>query len=306
MKIDLKKYRVKPQNYMDKKDAKSKRVSWLFLFPSLTGVMLFFLVPYFIIIFYSFIMNPPTDYSFVGFKNYFTVFNNAAFRTASLNTIKFTFLAVPLAVVIPLLLALLLDIKIPFKSQFRTAFLTPLMVPVASVVLVWQVIFHYNGLGNEILNSLNIDSVDWFNSEQALFVIVVLFLWKNIGYNMILFMAALGSVPRDLLEVAYLENASGWNIFWNIKFRYMTSTLLFVTIMSIINSFKVFREIFLLKGAHPTSYMYMLQTYMNNKFDALDHHLLSAAAIVMSIVMIIIIGVLFLLEGRVGKDIEEA
>lgn len=306
MKIDLKKYRVKPQNYMDKKDAKSKRVSWLFLFPSLTGVMLFFLVPYFIIIFYSFIMNPPTDYSFVGFKNYFTVFNNAAFRTASLNTIKFTFLAVPLAVVIPLLLALLLDIKIPFKSQFRTAFLTPLMVPVASVVLVWQVIFHYNGLGNEILNSLNIDSVDWFNSEQALFVIVVLFLWKNIGYNMILFMAALGSVPRDLLEVAYLENASGWNIFWNIKFRYMTSTLLFVTIMSIINSFKVFREIFLLKGAHPTSYMYMLQTYMNNKFDALDHHLLSAAAIVMSIVMIIIIGVLFFLEGRVGKDIEEA
>ncbi|MCQ2080017.1 MAG: sugar ABC transporter permease [Lachnospiraceae bacterium] len=306
MKIDLKKYRVKPKNYMDKKDAKSKRVSWLFLFPSLTGVMLFFLVPYFIIIFYSFIMNPPTDYSFVGFKNYFTVFNNAAFRTASLNTIKFTFLAVPLAVVIPLLLALLLDIKIPFKSQFRTAFLTPLMVPVASVVLVWQVIFHYNGLGNEILNSLNIDSVDWFNSEQALFVIVVLFLWKNIGYNMILFMAALGSVPRDLLEVAYLENASGWNIFWNIKFRYMTSTLLFVTIMSIINSFKVFREIFLLKGAHPTSYMYMLQTYMNNKFDALDHHLLSAAAIVMSIVMIIIIGVLFLLEGRVGKDIEEA
>ena len=306
MKIDLKKYRVKPKNYMDKKDAKSKRVSWLFLFPSLTGVMLFFLVPYFIIIFYSFIMNPPTDYSFVGFKNYFTVFNNAAFRTASLNTIKFTFLAVPLAVVIPLLLALLLDIKIPFKSQFRTAFLTPLMVPVASVVLVWQVVFHYNGLGNEILNSLNIDSVDWFNSEQALFVIVVLFLWKNIGYNMILFMAALGSVPRDLLEVAYLENASGWNIFWNIKFRYMTSTLLFVTIMSIINSFKVFREIFLLKGAHPTSYMYMLQTYMNNKFDALDHHLLSAAAIVMSIVMIIIIGILFFLEGRVGKDIEEA
>lgn len=305
MKIDLKKYRVKPQNYIDRKDAKSRRVSWLFLSPSLFGVTLFFLLPYFIIIFYSFAMNPPTDHSFVGFKNYISVLNNVAFRTASFNTIKFTLLAVPLAVVLPLLLAMLLDMKIPFKSQFRTAFLTPLMVPVASVVLVWQVVFHYNGLANDILNDLKIDSIDWFNSEEALLVIVVLFLWKNLGYNMILFMAALGSVPRDLLEVAYLENASGWNIFWNIKFRYMTSTLLFVTIMSIINSFKVFREIFLLKGAHPTSYIYMLQTYMNNKFDALDHHLLSAAAIIMSIVMIIIIGVLFVLEGRVGKDIEE-
>ncbi len=305
MKIDLKKYRAKPKNYIDRKDARSRRASWLFLFPSLAGVMVFFLIPYFIIIFYSVIMNPPTDYTFVGFKNYISVLNNAAFRTAGWNTIKFTFLAVPSAVVLPLLLALLLDLKVPFKSQFRTAFLTPLMVPVASVVLVWQVIFHYNGLANEILSDLGGKPLDWFNSKEAMVVIVVLFLWKNIGYNMILYMAALGSVPKELLEVAYLENASGWSIFWNIKFRYMTSTILFVTIMSIINSFKVFREIFLLKGAHPSSYLYVMQTYMNNKFDALDHHLLSAAAIIMSLFIIIVIGFLFWLESRVGKDIEE-
>ena len=305
MKIDIKKYKNKNYTYKDKKDRKSKAASWLFLSPSLFGVLLFFFVPYFIIIFYSTVLNPPTNYSFVGLDNYISVLKNAAFRTAAFNTAKFSLLAVPLAVAIPLFLAMVLDLKIPFKSQFRTCFLTPLMVPVASVVLVWQVVFHYNGLANEIIKDMGRSPIDWFNSPHALTVIIVLFLWKNIGYNMILFMAALGSVPRDLLEVAYLENANGWQVFWNIKFRYITSTLLFVTIMSLINSFKVFREIFLLKGSHPTSFMYMLQTYMNNKFDALDYHKLSAAAIIMSIVMIIIIGFLFLCEDRVGKDVEE-
>ena len=305
MKIDLKKYKNRNLSHKDLKDRKSKAISWLFLSPSLLGVLCFFLAPYAIIIFYSVVLNPPTNYSFVGLSNYISVFKNAAFRIAALNTAKFSLLAVPLAVVIPLFLAMVLDLKIPFKSQFRTCFLTPLMVPVASVVLVWQVVFHYNGLANEIVKSMGRSSVDWFNSPHALTVIIVLFLWKNIGYNMILFMAALGSVPKDLLEVAYLENANGLQIFWNIKLRYITSTLLFVTIMSLINSFKVFREIFLLKGAHPTSFMYMLQTYMNNKFDALDYHKLSAAAIIMSFVMIIIIGILFVCEDKVGKDVEE-
>lgn len=307
MKFNLKKYRadLSQNSYKDVKDRRAKAVSWAFLTPSLLGVLVFFLAPFLIVGFYSVIMNPPTDYSFVGLKNFISVFKNAAFRTAAKNTLTFSLLAVPLAVVIPLYLAMVLDLKIPFKSQFRTAFLTPLMVPVASVVLVWQVVFHYNGLANEILEALKLSPVDWFNTGYAQLVIIILFLWKNIGYNMILFMAGLGSVPKDVLEVAYLENANGWQIFWNIKIRYLSPTILFVTIMSLINSFKVFREIFLLKGVHPTTYMYMLQTYMNNKFDTLDFHILSAAAIIMSIVMIAIIAVLFVFEDKLGKDVEE-
>ena len=95
------------------------------------------------------------------------------------------------------------------------------------------------------------DKIDWLNSDYAQVVIIVLFLWKNLGYNMILFMSALSSIPKDILEVAVLESATPMQIFWHIKLRYLSSTILFVTIMSLINSFKVFREIYLLKGDYP-------------------------------------------------------
>ncbi len=287
------------------REKRGKLISYIYLAPSLIGVLVFFVLPFFIVMYYSLCKNPPVDYSFVGLRNIFMVLRNAAFRQASKNTLLFSLLAVPLAVIIPLFLALLLEMKIPLKSQFRSIFLSPLMVPVASVVLVWQVIFHYDGMANEILNAVGQESVDWFNTRSALIVIIVLFLWKNIGYNMILFMSALGSVPKDLIEVSYLENASPWQIFFNIKIRYITSTILFVTIMSLISSFKVFREIFLLKGTHPTQYMYMLQTFMNNRYDALDYHILSSAALIMSAVMIVIIALLFICENHFGKDVEE-
>ena len=121
---------------------------------------------------------------------------------------------------------------------------------------------------------------------------------------MILFMAALSNIPEDLIEVARLENANKWQIFWHIKLRFMSSTILFVTIMSLINSFKVFREIYLLTGDYPYDSIYMLQHYMNNMFGKLNYQNLSAAAILMSIVMIVIIGIMFLVENHYGRDVE--
>ena len=212
--------------------------------------------------------------------------------------------AVPLAVILSLLLAMMLDYKIPFRSQFRTAFLSPMMVPVASIILIWQVLFHYNGIVNDFIGLFGADKIDWLKSSHAQVVIVILFLWKNLGYNMILFMAALGSIPKDILEVAILESATPFQIFWHIKIRYLSSTILFVTIMSLINSFKVFREIYLLTGNYPYDTIYMMQHFMNNAFAQLDYQKLSAAAIMMSIVMVIIIGILFLTENYFGRDVE--
>ena len=121
---------------------------------------------------------------------------------------------------------------------------------------------------------------------------------------MILFMAALANIPKEVVEVAELESATKWQIFWHLKVRYLSSSILFVTILSLINSFKVFREVYLLTGDYPYESLYMLQHYMNNKFRNLDYQALSAAAIMMSLVMIVIIGILFIAENRFGKDIE--
>lgn len=286
-----------------KREARTRRLSRVFLAPSLLGVLLFFVLPFLVVVFYSVIDNP-INRKFVFFDNFVQVFQNSAFRQAAYNTLTFSAVAVPLAVVLSLGLAMLLESKMPFKSQFRTFFLTPMMVPIASVVLIWQVLFHYNGMVNDIMTFLGADKVDWLKSAHAQVVIVVLFLWKNLGYNMILFMAALASIPKDILEVAVLESANAWQIFSHIKLRYLSSTLLFVTIMSLINSFKVFREIYLLTDDYPYNTVYMMQHFMNNTFAKLDYQKLSAAAIMMAAVMVVIIGILFLAENHFGKDVE--
>ncbi|MBR1479237.1 MAG: sugar ABC transporter permease [Lachnospiraceae bacterium] len=290
----------------NKKSKTSRRVQWvsaLYIAPSFIGVLVFFILPFMVVIRYSFLDNP-INAEFVGFDNFKYVLGNEAFKTAVRNTAIFSAVAVPLAVALSLLLAVVLESRIPFKSQFRTFFLSPMMVPVASIVLIWQVLFHYNGAVNDFLGLFGAEKIDWFKSEYSIIVVVILFLWKNLGYNMILFMAALSSVPRDILEVAELESATKWQIFYYIKLRYLSSTTLFVTIMSLINSFKIFREVYLLTTDYPYDSVYMLQHFMNNKFKSLDYQTLSAAAILMSLVMIVIIGALFAVDYLFGRDVE--
>ena len=207
---------LRKRSRISKNTRKIKRSSGLYIAPSLIGVLLFFILPFIVIIFYSMVDNPISA-NFVFLDNYKNVMQNGAFKTAVENTIAFSVVAVPLAVVLSLLLAIVLESKLPFRSQFRTFFLSPMMVPVASIVLIWQVLFHYNGAVNEMLGKFGISKIDWMNSDYFIVVIVILFLWKNLGYNMILFMAALASIPKDILEVARLESANPFQTFFYMK-----------------------------------------------------------------------------------------
>ena len=284
-------------------DLKRRLGGDLFLSPSLIGVSIFMVVPFFVVIYYSMIDNPIRK-NFVWFDNFVKILDNSAFKLAATNTFKFSVIAVPLAVILSLGLAMMLMSNIPGKTQLRTFYLSPLMVPVASVVLIWQVLFDYNGVVNEWFLGLGLDKIDWMKSEYSQIVIVLLFLWKNLGYNMIIFMATLSSIPKDIIEVALLESATKWQIFWKIKLRYLASTIVFVTIMSLINSFKVFREVYLMTGDYPYDSLYMLQHFMNNTFRSLDYQKLSAAAMLMSLVMVVIIAILFFFENKMSKDLE--
>jgi len=266
-------------------------------------VLVFLVIPFCVVIYYSLIDNP-INANFVGLQNFMNLIGNAAFLQAARNTLFFSAVAVPLVVVFSLLLAVLLDSNIPWKSQFRTFFLCPMMVPVASIVLIWQVLFNYHGSVNELLEFFGFTGVDWLKSDYSMLVVVSMFLWKNLGYDMILFMSALGSIPQDIIEVARLESAGKLTIFFRIKLRYIGSTILFVVILSLINSFKVFREVYLLSGDYPYDSLYMLQHFMNNTFASMDYQKLSAAAIIMCLFMIVVIGILFFIESKVGEDLE--
>ena len=280
-----------------------RRTRWFFM-PSLVGVSVFFLVPFLVVIYYSLVDNPVSG-NFVGLSNFIALLRNMAFRRAAVNTATFSLIAVPLAVILPLLIAILLMQKIPMKSLFRTVLISPLMVPIASIVLIWEVLFHNNGVVNEWIITLGGTAIDWFKSDFSQLTIVILYLWKNVGYNMILFMAALAGIPKDITEAAALDGASGLQTFFRIKVPYLSSTILFVTILSVINSFKVFREVYLLTGDYPYDSLYLLQHFMNNMFKSLDYQKLSSAAILMGIVMVMIIGLLFWIDRKLGKDIEE-
>lgn len=291
----------------EKEKRKLKRQDFMrslcFLSPSLIGVGVFFIVPFGVVVYYSMIDGVGSR-NFVFLENFIKLFNNSAFIMAAKNTLQFSAIAVPLAVILSIVLALMLECRIPMKSQFRTFFLSPMMVPVASVVLIWQVLFNYNGTINEFLALFDIAKIDWLQSDHCQAVVIILFLWKNLGYNMILFMAGIANIPKELLEVADVEGASEWYKFFAIKLRYLSPTVLFVTILSLINSFKVFREVYLLTGDYPYEKLYMLQHFMNNTFKSLDYQKLSAAAVVMALVMVVLIALLFYAEDKFGKDVE--
>ena len=286
-----------------KQRLKDRLTGLAFLSPSVLGVFLFFVLPFCVVIWYS-LIDSPLSRNFVFLDNFKALMQNGAFLLAARNTAVFSAAAVPLAVVLSLLLAVLLESRIPGKSVFRLIFLSPVMVPAASVVLIWQVIFHHNGALNGLLVQLGLIRIDWLKGGGNQLVAVTLFLWKNLGYNMVLFAAALGSVPRELLEAASIDGAGAFYRFFRIKLRFLSPTVLFVTILSLINSFKVFREVWLLAGDYPLEGMYMLQHFINNTFGRLEYDKLSGAAILMSLAMMAVIGVLFLAESRYGKDVE--
>ena len=283
---------------------RERLVSLAFVSPSLLGVLIFFVLPFFVVIYYAFVNNPVL-HEFVGFDNFRNLFQNQSFRLAAKNTAIFSLIAVPSAVIGSLLLACMLSQKIPLRSQIRTFMLSPLMVPVASIVLIWQVIFSNNGALNDFLAHFGVEKIDWMKSEFNRYVVILLFLWKNIGYDMILFLAALANVPTDIQEMAMLEGASSVRIFFQIKLRYIFPTILFVTILSLINSMKIFREVYLLTGKYPYDGLYLLQHFMNNTFESMDYQKLSSAALVMAAVMVLVIGLLFLVDNKLGKDVEE-
>lgn len=282
---------------------REKVFSGICIVPSLVGVLIFFLIPFGIVVYYSLINNPVMK-DYVGLENYKALMQNSAFRKAARNTAFFSAVSVPLAVVLSLGLAVLFERNIPGKSILRTFFLSPLMVPTASVVLVWQVLFHSHGTVNQVAEMFGGEPVDWLKSSKGQLVIILMFLWKNTGYNMILFMAALSGIPRDMIEVAELEGAGAWYRFVHIKLRYLSPTILFVFILSLINSFKIFREVYLLTGNYPFDRLYMLQHFMNNTFNKLDYQKLSAAAVLFAVIMIVIMAILLIIENIFGKDVE--
>jgi multiple sugar transport system permease protein len=246
-------------------------------------------------------LSSPVGGQFVWFRNYQMLLTNPVFGKAALNTLVFTGIGVPLLIMLSLSLAMALNGKLIGQRSLATMFLMPLVIPVASIVLVWQVLFDNNGALNGLLAAAGIARTDWLKSGWAQYVVMLLFLWKNIGYDMVLFMAALAAVPAELLESADLDGANGFQKFRHIIWPRLLPTTFFVLVISIINSFKVFREVYLLAGAYPHDSIYTLQHFMNNMFSSLDYQKLTSAAFIMAVAVVALVTGLFEVRRRIGR-----
>ncbi|MBU9726843.1 sugar ABC transporter permease [Lachnospiraceae bacterium ASD4241] len=259
----------------------------LFLLPSLLGVSTFLIVPFLDVIRRSF-----TDVigeNFVGLQNYRTIFQTSAFQLASANTFKFVLVCIPLLLLLSLIIAVILTESFGNKSRLKHAYLIPMAIPVASIVLFWRVVFDKQGLLNGILAQFGIPGTDWMKESTAFVILVGSYIWKNLGYNIVLWTAGLTSIPRSLYEAAAVDGAGWWKKFRCITLPNLRSVLCTISVLAFLNSFKVFREAYLVAGDYPDESMYLLQHLFNNWFRELSLDKLSAAAIVVS--MIIFLGI---------------
>lgn len=289
-------------NDKEGKQMKGKKAS-LFLIPSAVGILVFYILPFMYLLYSSFVGDTMGS-SFAGFQNYIELFENRAFLTAVRNTGTFALMAVPLAIVLPILFSLMLEEELMGKRWFRLMFLSPMMVPSASIVLIWQILFCYDGYWSRIVDFFFGRKVDFFHSALGIGVILLLFLWKNLGYYMIIYMAALAEVPTELLEAAQMDGGNKVQQFFYIKLPHMSPSILFTLILTVISSFKIFREVYLLVGPYPYDSMYLLQHFINNAFVDMNYQKLSCVTIVLTIVLSLILSGLFWLESRLGKDFE--
>lgn len=266
------------------------------MLPSILGTMIFIFIPFLDVIFKSFFNS--VSGKFVAFKNYVNIFGNEAFKLASFNTFKFIFVCIPLLVVLSLLLAILLN-NMTFKQEFfKTTFLIPMAIPVASVVLLWTITFDEKGVINGFLNKFCITGVDWLNSDFAFWILVFTYIWRNLGYNIVLWLAGLSNISKSLYEAGSVDGANKKQLFIFITLPNLIPTIFTVSVLSLLNSFKVFREAYLVAGEYPHNSMYMLQHTFNNWFNSLDIDKLSAGATVLSIIIFILI---LMLQKRLGE-----
>ncbi len=267
-----------------------RREAWTalaFLLPSLAGLIGMFLLPTADVVRRSFFS--AMGNSFVGLENYGTVLKNASFRLALANTGKFLIVCIPLLLVLSLTVALLLYRQKRMQDLFRTTYLLPLVIPVTSVVLIIQTVFQKNGLLSALCEATGRTPVDWLNSQYAFGVLVACYLWKNLGYHVILWMAGLAAIPDSLYEAAHVDGANARQCFFHITLPQLRSTLFVTTVLALINSFKVFREAYLVAGQYPHASIYMLQHVLSNWFANLDMQKISAAATLLMAAILLIV-----------------
>lgn len=261
----------------------------LFLLPSLAGVTLFVLLPFLDVVGRSF--RTAVTGEFTGIKNYGVIFRNQAFVLAVKNTARFTVVCIPLLVLAGLLVAFPLS-AMKEAGLIKSVYLFPLAMPTATIVLVWKMVFYRQGFLNLFLTRLgemtglwgNV-TIDYLGTGASFWVLVASYLWKNTGYTVVLWLAGILAIPNEFIEAAEVDGAGRFQCIRHIILPNLKGSFYTIVVLSFLNSFKIYREAYLVAGSYPQENIYLLQHLFNNWFVNMEFDKMAAAAVCVGIVL---------------------
>lgn len=280
-----------------KKGWRRRRAFLLFLLPSLAGVTLFVLLPFLDVVNRSF--RTAVTGEFTGMKNYGVIVQNQAFALAVKNTARFTAVCIPLLVLVGLLVAFPLS-AMKEAGVIKSVYLFPLAMPTATIVLVWKMVFYRQGFLNLFLTKLGeltglwgTVAIDYLGTGASFWVLVASYLWKNTGYTVVLWLAGILSIPNEFIEAAKVDGAGRMKCIRYIILPNLKGSFYTIVILSFLNSFKIYREAYLVAGSYPQEDIYLLQHLFNNWFVNMEFDKMAAAAVCVGIVLL---GAIMLLQ----------
>ena len=274
---------------------------FLFLLPSLSGFILFFLAPFVAGLDYA-LTDSSMSGRFVGLKNVTGLLKNEALLVSVKNTFLFMLPSVLLCTTLPLITAILFNRLVFAKKALRLLILSPMAVPSATVALFWQIFFDFRGPFNHMLENFGYKPLQWLNGEWGLIVVVAVYLWKNFGYDMIIYTIGLNNIPAEQYEAAAIDGAGCFREFFAVTLPGLVPTGFFIFTISIVNCFKVFREIYLIFGKYPNENVYMLQNFINNMFLQLNYPKLTSAAYLTALFITLVLFGIYMLQRKASEN----
>ena len=278
-----------------------RKIVWLLLLPGLAGLLTFYVGPFIGGIWFS-LTDGSFDSRFVGLANYQRVLQNSMFLLGLKNTWELSMLCAPLIWLLAFLLASLLATMKGRSVVPRNILLLPYLMPSSAMLLIWTLMFDYGGVVNRLVVMVGFDRVFWLEGAALRVPIILLYVWKNVGFSVVLFASALSAIHPSLHEYAALEGAGWWAQAFCITMPQIWPTAFLVFVLAWVNAFKIFKEAYFIGGDYPSRQIYTLQHFMNNKFVQLEYQDVTTAAYLFAIGVLALFALMYMSKAVRAPD----
>ncbi len=266
-----------------------KTAPYLFLLPAGIVLLIFFFIPFFQTIGLSFLDYSNNIYhaNFAGLQNYVAILHNPVFYKVMLNTIIYLVVAVPILAIIPLFLAILINQKIKGITLYKILIYLPVIVSIVVAAIAFKWLYAEQGILNYLLNVFHIHSIGWLTDPKyAIYSVIIVTIWKGIGYYMMIYLAALMSVPKELYEACDIDGAGFLTKHLTVTIPHIMPTIALVTTISSISAMKIFAEIYVMTKGGPLNSTKTIVYYIYEKaFENLDLGYASAMAVILLVIV---------------------